>query len=202
MRSSTGVDVSNRRLFSAGVARAMGLGLLVPTSAGVDPQAEQFGTLALTTLARGAVTCRTAWPAMKWNGAILDFWDDFSADGQLEERTDTGDGPIGSLAVPVTLAPRETATITFLITWHFPNRLSWSKDREKMKTQPNDPCVHSAERIGNYYTTRYADAWDAAVRTAAALPELEARTMTFVRSFCESKLPAAVKEAALYNLST
>ena len=40
--------------------------------------------------------------------------------------------------------------------------------------------------IGNYYTTQYADAWDAAVRTAAVLPELEERTLRFVRAFCES----------------
>lgn len=201
MDGKSGKPLKNRNVFRQTIDPVTVQGVWM-TSAGVDPQAEQFGTLALTTLAGGAVTCRTAWPALKWNGAILDFWDDFSADGQVEERTDPGDGPIGSLAVPLALPARETGTITFLITWHFPNRLSWSQDREKMKKRPLDPWVNSTERIGNYYTTRYADAWDVAVRTAAALPELEAQTVTFVRSFCESMLPAVVKEAALYNLST
>ena len=36
VRSSSGVDVRNRRLFSTGVAAAMGLGVMLPTTAGAD----------------------------------------------------------------------------------------------------------------------------------------------------------------------
>ena len=63
-------------------------------------------------------------------------------------------------------------------------------------------CANGAPTIGNYYTTHYADAWDVAARTAAALPELEQQTLRFVNAFCASDLPDVVKEAALYNLST
>ena len=56
--------------------------------------------------------------------------------------------------------------------------------------------------MGNYYTTRFADAWDAAQKIAADLPALEAETVDFVRAFCQSDLPDVVKEAALYNVST
>jgi len=56
--------------------------------------------------------------------------------------------------------------------------------------------------VGNYYATQYQDAWGVAVSTAADLPRLERDTLAFVRAFCESDLPAVVKEAALYNLST
>ncbi len=39
-------------------------------------------------------------------------------------------------------------------------------------------------------------------KTAPKLPSLEARTVAFVEAFCASDLPPAVKEAALFNVST
>ncbi|MBM4045182.1 MAG: hypothetical protein FJ279_08715, partial [Planctomycetes bacterium] len=63
-----------------------------------------------------------------------------------------------------------------------------------------DAC--ECNRVGNFYTTQCADAWDVAVKTAPKLAKLEADTLKFVRAFCESDLPEVVKEAALFNLST
>jgi uncharacterized protein (DUF608 family) len=60
----------------------------------------------------------------------------------------------------------------------------------------------SPNTVGNYYTTRYTDAWDAAVEVTPRLPELEKQTLNFVTAFLDSDLPAVVKEAALFNLST
>jgi uncharacterized protein (DUF608 family) len=62
--------------------------------------------------------------------------------------------------------------------------------------------VPIAERVGNQYATRFPDAWAAAEHAAARLRDLESRTLAFVRAFCQSDLPAEVKEAALFNLST
>ncbi|HTY60224.1 MAG TPA: GH116 family glycosyl hydrolase, partial [Bacteroidota bacterium] len=78
-----------------------------------------------------------------------------------------------------------TREFTFFITWHFPNRFGWSP-----------------VSVGNYYATRYTDAWDVAVKTAAVIGRLEQETLTFARAFCSSALPGVVKEAALFNLST
>jgi uncharacterized protein (DUF608 family) len=78
----------------------------------------------------------------------------------------------------------------FLLTWHFPNRQSWT------------PKGNEKDRIGNYYATQYSDAWDAAEKFVPQLAELEEKTVRFVRTFCQSKLPEAVKEAALFNIST
>ena len=78
-------------------------------SRGVDPQAPQWGTLALTTPAKTGVTHRTAWISSRWGTSILDFWDDFSQDGRLENRRPEGeDSPMGSLAVRFRLAPGST----------------------------------------------------------------------------------------------
>lgn len=173
-------------------------------SEGVDPRTEQFGTMALTTTAPSSVTYRTAWGSpVRWGGALLDFWDDFSADGKLEDREAAGvDAPQASLAVSVSVPPNDTRTITFLLTWHFPNRQTWTRIGGTKGCCGTDTCEGNANRIGNYYATQYQDAWEVAVRTASSLDKLEADTLKFVRSFCDSDLPAVVKEAALYNLST
>ncbi|GCE29607.1 hypothetical protein KDA_50910 [Dictyobacter alpinus] len=167
-------------------------------SRGVHPLAEQFGSLALTTTASEGVSYRTAWAKLGWNDTLLDFWDDFSTDGQLDEREPSGvEDPQGSLAIRLDIPPHEERAITFLLTWHFPNRQTWTPHIPA----ENDKESRNANHIGNYYTTLSQDAWDVAVRTAEQLPVLEAKTVTFVRTFCESSLPTVVKEAALYNLS-
>jgi uncharacterized protein (DUF608 family) len=195
-------------------------------SEGVDPKAEQYGSMALGALGNGTngtdgtngthgsheshrshVSHRTAWANLSWGDSLLDFWDDFSDDGRLEDRDAGGvDAPQASLAVRVRVPARGSRSITFLLAWHFPNRMTWTpaKAQEGTSSTACSECGLQpvANRIGNYYTTRHQDAWDVAVRTAEALPRLEGATVRFVRAFCESDLPAAVKEAALFNLST
>jgi non-lysosomal glucosylceramidase len=187
-------------------------------SDGVDPNAEQWGTMALAALgpfAKNAVSARTNWHALRWNRDLLDFWDDFAEDGRLEDRRpEPPDHPRrraeaaatrGSLCVRVTIPPRAERSVTFLLTWHFPNRRTWTPQRPS--PAPNSACGCAGEkcdpdRVGNYYATRYRDAWDVARRTAADLKRLERDTVDFVRTFLSSDLPEAVKEAALFNLST
>ena len=182
----------NRFKEASGKAKLQGLFM---QSKGVDTQAEGWGTMALVTSARTGVTHRAAWPTLNWSGDLLDFWDDFSDDGKLDKRkVDGQDQPKGSLAVSVKVPPRGVKCVTFLLTWHFPNRRTWTPGEASCDCDPNT--------IGNYYTTQYRDAWDAAVKTAKSLSKLEADTIAFVDAFCTSDLPHSVKEAALFNLST
>ncbi|TCM51532.1 GH116 family glycosyl-hydrolase [Kribbella sp. VKM Ac-2568] len=160
-------------------------GVLLQT-AGVDPSAEQWGSIALAVLDGKDVTRRTGWSDRTWGDSLLDFWDDFSADGRLDERTSTSATPNASLADLRTIPAGGTESFTFLLGWHFPNRLAWEKDVV----------------VGNHYTTLSSDAWDALIRFAPQLPVLEERTLAFVNDFLGSDLPDEVKEAALFNLST
>jgi len=157
------------------------------------------GTLAIASPTSGTLTHRTRWPAHRWGGGILDFHDDFAADGQLTELASGVDSrPVGGLAVQIALPPGASDTITFLISWHFPNRESW--------TQPKTGCCDEGEcqrdRIGNYYSTRFDDARDVLKKITPELERLEERTVRFVEAFCGSDLPEPIKEAALFNLST
>ena len=176
-----------------------GLAGLFMQSTGVDPNAPQWGTLALTTPARESITFRTAWANYSWGDSLLDFWDDFSDDGRLQERQRAGaDNPTGSLAVSLTVPAKSSTAVTFFLTWHFPNRITW---KEAGLNHPQSP-IQAGTRIGNFYTTQYADAWEAAAYTARNLDWLEAGTRAFVNALCVSDLPTVVKEAALFNLST
>lgn len=155
-------------------------------SEGVDQQDPAWGTIALATSSSGAVSYRTSSRADDWNNAILNFWDDFSADGSLTERERSADeDPMASLAVRKRIAPHQTETFVFYLTWNFPNRKAWS-----------------SEVVGNYYSRQYADAWDAAQKIIPRMKRLEDETLLFVNAFLESSYPDVVKEAALFNLAT
>jgi len=152
----------------------------------VKKDLETWGTIALSTGETEEVTYRTSVSQRGWGNDLLDFWDDFSADGILTEKKFEGSHtPRGSLAVKKILVPGETKEFQFYITWHFPNRKAWASDL-----------------VGNYYTTQYEDAWDVIRKTHQRIPELEEKTVEFVSSFIHSDLPEVVKEAALFNMST
>ncbi|MDR1221350.1 MAG: hypothetical protein LBL07_00535, partial [Tannerella sp.] len=144
-----------------------------------------YGNMALTTQNVQGVTFRTSSKADKWDNAILGFWDDFSVDGELTERTPNNEhDPMASLAVKKTIAPGQTETFTFFLTWNFPNRKAWSKSV-----------------AGNYYSQKYPDAWQTALDIIPQMPELERQTLLFVNALLESSFPDVVKEAALFNLN-
>jgi uncharacterized protein (DUF608 family) len=156
------------------------------SSDSVDRNDPAYGTMALTTQAAEGVTYRTSSRSDDWNNSILDFWDDFSADGLLTEHSVLVDNdPMASLAVKKTIAPKGTTTFTFFLTWNFPNRKAWSKTV-----------------VGNYYSQKYTDAWKAAEMIVPRIPQLEKQTLSFVNAFLQSSYPDVVKEAALFNLAT
>ncbi len=167
-------------------------------SDGPAPRSRGAGTLALATTAGAEVTHRTAWADLSWGDSLLDFWDDFSADGRLEPReAGSVSQPRVSLAARAEVPAGEQRVLTFLLGWHFPNRYTWQPSTEVEGEAPPEE-----EILTNYYATRWEGAWEVLRNAAPRLPELEEKSLAFVRAFCGSDLPRAVKEAALFNLST
>jgi non-lysosomal glucosylceramidase len=145
-----------------------------------------WGTIALTTDAVSGISYRTSSVPNAWSNAVLDFWDDFSDDGRLVEKSEQSDNdPMASLDVQQEIPAHETKVFQFFLAWHFPNRQAWA-----------------SEVVGNYYTTQYADAWDVVSKTYPKMYMLESETLDFVNAFLSSDFPLEVKEAALFNLST
>lgn len=161
---------------------------------------ERWGTLALTTTATSGISERTACADFSWGDSWLDLWDDLLADGQLAEREQgQRDIPRCALAVSTSVPANSERSVTFVLTWHFPNRQTWTP----IKKEPGRPLSDFPEnKIGNWYTTQHVDAWAVATSVAGRLNELERETIRFVSAFCGADLPEAVKDAALSNLST
>ncbi|CAH8293880.1 uncharacterized protein (DUF608 family) [Mariniflexile fucanivorans] len=152
----------------------------------IETESAQWGTFSLLTNSDAEVSYRTAWEPGEWGNSTLEFWDDYTDDGLLEERTSKQKNNMGSLAVKTTLAPNEEKEIRFFITWSFPNRPAWGNNEYN---------------VGNYYATQYKDSWEVAQKNVARIPELEKQTKTFVDAFINSDFPDVVKEAALFNLA-
>ena len=150
--------------------------------------------LALTGTAGGRVTVLRGWPAGRWWNSPLLFWDDFSKDGELGPEAEHT-GPIGAVCLKRELEPHAEAEYTFVVAWHFPNRTP-------KRCGWDAPKGHENDVIGNWYASRFPDAWAAAEYGAAHLAELEKRTQNFVRTIRETTVPGEVKDAALSNLST
>ena len=145
-----------------------------------------WGTIVLSTNAPKGISYRTSSIGNAWGNGVLDFWDDFSDDGNLVEKENQVDNdPMASLSVQQEIPANGTKEFEFYLTWHFPNRKAWSN-----------------EVVGNYYTTQYEDALDVIQKTQPKLKELETQTLQFVNAFLDSDLPEVIKESALFNLST
>jgi uncharacterized protein (DUF608 family) len=166
------------------------------TNPGLPENHDFHGSFALAAMnaAGASLTMLGGWPAGRWWDSPLLFWDDFSSDGELGPEPQKT-GSVGALSVKRKLGPHEQAEFTFLLAWHFPNRTpercGWHAPEGYEKTV-----------IGNWYTTRFSDAWAAAEYAAANLDALEARTRRFRDAMRESTLPPQIKEAATANLST
>ena len=159
----------------------------------VPTDAPQAGTIAVVTRSEDASWRH--WPTNKaWRSDLLAFWDDFSEDGALNGHLEPA-SPHASLAASCTVPANSEAKIEFILAWHFPNRTAkgcgWA-------LSPGEDIGH----VGNYYAQGFDNAWDIVGQTLGELPELERRTVKFVKTFCDSDLPQCVKEAALNNLST
>jgi uncharacterized protein (DUF608 family) len=188
---STETRVNERR----DAARVQGVLMRNPE---VDAADAMSGTLGLWVLDDpsnpGRVTALRGWPRARWWTSALKYWDDFSADGELGPEIDDR-GPVAAVCLQRTLAPGASADYTFLLTWAFPNR---TPERCGWRAPKGDEQVV----LGNFYCTRFADAWEAAAYTAEHLATLESRTRQFATAIRESTVPAAIKDAATANLST
>lgn len=170
-----------------------GLAMSNPALASTDPQNGSF-VLASLRDRDARMTHWLGWPRGPWWNSPMLFWDAFSRDGELLEQP-AQPSSVGTLCVQKTIEGSGSATFTFVLAWHFPNRTpDWCGWKA--------PEGEGGTNIGNYHCTRFRDAWEAADYAAEHLDQLEKRTRAFSEAFRASTLPAAVKDAASANLST
>ncbi len=153
-----------------------------------DPR---FGTMALVTTHRGEKTFLTNWLRAGWWDDIQTFWNDFCDDGKLEAATcvagpsPEGESDYASLACSLRVPPGRAEQITFLIAWHFPNRINHWNTQQAVK----------GKILRNWYATQFADAWDVARYVGTNLDRLESQTRRFADTLLASTLPGHVLDA-------
>ena len=171
----------------------------------IEAGSEAAGTLAAAVLGEGAWAGPT-WGLGKWNQGLLQMWRSFAESGQPGAGTfgagddvpapTYGSAIAGTVGAKRALAPGGKAEVVFLLAWHFPNRHAWIWGRR------GPGGMAGPETVGNFYAKDFADAWEVVATHAGQLPALREATERFVSAFWETDTHPAVKEAALFNLST
>jgi len=146
-----------------------------------DPLKGSFALAALDP-GDGKVTHLRGWRGgSRWRVGPLAFWMTFPMTGTRPE--DAVRDSVGSLSLKREIAPRATGVFTFLLSWNFPNRtperIGWNTPKGEEKTV-----------IGNWYCTRFQDAWASVEHVAANLPRLEEQTRAFVKRSAAALCPA------------
>jgi uncharacterized protein (DUF608 family) len=162
------------------------------------PDHPNYGSLAVAS-SWPDLTYTLRWERAGWFDAIQSFWDDF-ADGRLRDDPTPDPAPdgrvdYGTLGLRVHLAPGERAELPIVLAWHTPNLTNtWNAGWRSLESLVG-------KLVGNYYTTRFKDAWGAAEHTLRELPQLTAATRRFHSTLFESTLPALVLDAVSSQMS-
>jgi non-lysosomal glucosylceramidase len=155
----------------------------------VKPDAPAFGTMALASPWKN-VTYLSHWVRGDWWDDLQIFWDDFAADGRLNDLAEASPSPdnrtdVGTLGLMAEIEPFGEATLPFILSWNFPNFLDYFDIVRGQRGQI----------FRNHYAERFSDAWQAADYLAANLPALEKATRQFHSVFYGSTLPPYVLDA-------
>ncbi|TAK22655.1 MAG: hypothetical protein EPO26_10315 [Chloroflexota bacterium] len=178
-------------------AGARGIRMSRPGFDGGHPGA---GTMAIATPWR-EVTFSEHWERSGWFDDIQNFWDDFSADGRLPDRTEgtpspPGETDAGSLGLVARIAPRQTVELPVVLAWHLPNLVNYWGPSEQTGGEPV-----LGQRMTNWYATQWPDAWAVALEACDRLDDLVHTTERFRDTLFGSTLPEEVVDAVSSQMS-
>ncbi|WP_308635446.1 GH116 family glycosyl-hydrolase [Paenibacillus silvisoli] len=146
------------------------------------------------------LTYKRVWYRGSWFDYLQEFWDDFAADGLLNDLGYDSPSPAGSpstgtIGVRAELAPGECKDIRFVLAWYFPNRINgWSRD-----IRVKEPGREVAQ---NYYANQFDSSWSAASYLIGERERLTRQTAAFHDALFGSSLPRYVIESMANNLTT
>lgn len=161
----------------------------------------RFGSVALLTPDKH-VTVMRYWPRKGWFTPYHELWDAFSTTGRLCDNdygpTEEGQTAAGVLGVRMRLEPRAVKTVTFYITWFFPNFEKYWHDAACAEQALRQGCCPPRRDLPvwkNYYASQFADAVDVALRLHARERQLHTQTKRFHDALFSSTLPPYVLDA-------
>jgi non-lysosomal glucosylceramidase len=181
-----GGNLNTLREETAGDRRVTGFDM---TSAKHWTESPRHGSLALLTT-HETVTALPAWKGTEWFDAFQNWINTFHADGRFPAAAPMGPtedkrSTYATVAPHVRLAPGQSATITFVLAWHFP----WRENDWNREPDVRGQLVH------NDYARRFPGAWEVGRHVAANLDRLERRSRAFHDALFSSTLPTQVLDA-------
>ncbi|MBI4556065.1 MAG: twin-arginine translocation signal domain-containing protein [Candidatus Hydrogenedentes bacterium] len=127
-------------------------------------------------------------------------WDLFDLEGKFPSSSEGPSSPgqtwNGALSASFKLKPGEERRVTFLLTWHFPNRT-----RDGRYGWGPGPYQYD-HRLGNQYNNWFKNAAEVADYVATNFERLDRETRLFHETFYDSSLPRWFLDALTANIAT
>ena len=163
---------------------------IVMTTEKHDPDSPNFGTIALLT-PNDDVTWQLRFAETHWFRATESLMDEFGTTGEFigpKESITSVDGHahVAQLGLKAELAPGESTTRTFVLSWLMPNFEKYWGEKHVWKTYQGK-IWENAEAIARY--------------TIENMPKLEGQTRKFADAFFSSTLPTYVLDAISSQMS-
>lgn len=168
-----------------------GIYFITMKNQGADKDSPKYGDLTVATDCEETFS-QTCWYRGAWKDKIVSFWNEFSADKEMKDRTyDTPGEDTCTLGAKVFVRSGEKRKVRFVLTWNSPNNYNyWSKEEEKTRTVWK-----------NYYATVFENSYHSASYCVENWDSLYERTMNFKNALHSSTLPKEVIDAATSNLA-
>lgn len=183
------------------VQQSGGVTSLHLASDGLLPDAVRYGDLTLATDASSA-SWQQYWFRGAWFDSLEVYWREWTAPGPLQNRVypaaAAGERNEGMLAAHITVAPRETGRLRFVLSWNFPNCENYWNEKAKAAAE----AAGMANRWRNFYATSWADSAASARYALADWDRLCRQSQLFQRALFTSDLPPVALDAISANLST
>lgn len=182
----------------AGALTALARGAEYRPQTGWSEEALPYGTMALCAPGGDGAEAVSALP--QWEDRHI-LWQAFSEQGHFEGVDFPRDPSLpgrtwnGALAARTTLNPGESKTVTFILAWHFPNRM---RDHRYIAGPP--PLVHDY-RLGNRYNNWFSSAGEVATYVVDHLKRLETAAHTFHDTFYATTLPRWLLDSVTANIA-
>ena len=156
------------------------------------------GEVAITTDAPAAV--QESWYRGGWHDNLAVFWHDLSQPGPPPPRSYPNHESLhqpGMVAAAFTLAPGESRTVPFVVSWFIPAR----KNTWDPRADADMAAAGRQNRWNNYYARLCGSAADAAARILADHAAIRREVFLFRDALHSSTIPRPCLEGAAENLA-
>ncbi len=181
--------------------------LLTMTTEGLSSDDPAYGCLTLATDASD-VSWQHYWFRGEWFDSLEVYWRDLNSLGKFKDRNYEGKGTRegvvtyrgsneGLLAAHLKLAPGETGTVRFIMSWNFPTCENyWNEAAQKAAREADLKPTWK-----NYYATLWEDSKASASYALTNWDRLYGETKTFKDALFSSTVPVTALDAISANIS-